>query len=128
MEKLPIYSPPYVGRIWLPVYVYKIPIYPIFYLLKGDYRYFCCSGDLFRGFSCTEGSFVGMPSFSGMPFCVVNTYHEKLRASMQVSSAALAKKLPINCKWQSPLNPNPQLYSERLHAPRLCILNPIHAI
>ena len=33
-------SPPCVDRIWLWVYYNKIPIYPIFYLLKGDYR--CC--------------------------------------------------------------------------------------
>ena len=29
------YIPPYVDRIWLWVYYNKIPIYPIFYLLKG---------------------------------------------------------------------------------------------
>ena len=28
---------PYVDRIWLWVYYNKIPMYPIFYLLKGDY-------------------------------------------------------------------------------------------
>ena len=33
-----IYSPPEVDRIWLWVYDNKMPIYPIFYLLKGDYR------------------------------------------------------------------------------------------
>ena len=27
-----------VDRTWLWVYYTKIPIYPIFYLLKGDYR------------------------------------------------------------------------------------------
>ena len=27
-----------MDRIWLWVYCNKIPIYPIFYLLKGDYR------------------------------------------------------------------------------------------
>ena len=32
------YSPPQVDRIWLRVYYKKIPIYPIFYLLKGDYN------------------------------------------------------------------------------------------
>ena len=32
------YSPPEVDRIWLWVYHNKIPIYPIFYLLKGDYK------------------------------------------------------------------------------------------
>ena len=32
------YSPPLVDRIWLWVCSNKIPIYPIFYLLKGDYR------------------------------------------------------------------------------------------
>ena len=33
-------SPPEVDRIWLRVYYNKIPIYPIFYLLKwGLYRY-----------------------------------------------------------------------------------------
>ena len=32
------YSPPQVDRIWLCVYYNKIPIYPIFYLLKGDYK------------------------------------------------------------------------------------------
>ena len=31
------YSPPEVDRIWLWVYYNKIPMYPIFYLLKGDY-------------------------------------------------------------------------------------------
>ena len=31
------YSPPYVDRIWLWVYYDEIPIYPIFYLLEGDY-------------------------------------------------------------------------------------------
>ena len=30
-----VYSPPEVDRIWLWVYYNKIPIYPIFYLLKG---------------------------------------------------------------------------------------------
>ena len=30
------YSPPLVGGIWLWVYYNKIPIYPIFFLLKGD--------------------------------------------------------------------------------------------
>ena len=35
---LPYYSPPEVDRIWLWVYYNKSPIYPIFYLLKGDYR------------------------------------------------------------------------------------------
>ena len=33
-------SPPQVDRIWLWVYFNKIPIYPIFYLLKGDHRPF----------------------------------------------------------------------------------------
>ena len=32
------YSFPQVDRIWFWVYFKKIPIYPIFYLLKGDYR------------------------------------------------------------------------------------------
>ena len=32
-----IFSHPEVDRIWLWVYFNKIPIYPIFYLLKGDY-------------------------------------------------------------------------------------------
>ena len=32
-----VYSPPYVDRIWLWVIHDKIPIYPIFYLLKEDY-------------------------------------------------------------------------------------------
>ena len=32
-----MYSPPLVDTTWLWVYFYKIPIYPIFYLLKGDY-------------------------------------------------------------------------------------------
>ena len=32
-----VYSPPQVDRIWLWIYENKIPIYPIFYLLKGDY-------------------------------------------------------------------------------------------
>ena len=31
------YSPPATDRIWLWVHHLKIPIYPIFYLLKGDY-------------------------------------------------------------------------------------------
>ena len=30
-------SSPEVDRIWLWVYYTKIPIYPIFYLLNGDY-------------------------------------------------------------------------------------------
>ena len=30
--------PPLVDRIWLWVYYHKIPIYPIFYLLKGDHK------------------------------------------------------------------------------------------
>ena len=30
------YSPPYVDRIWFWVYYNKVPIYPIFYLLKED--------------------------------------------------------------------------------------------
>ena len=33
-------SPPSVDRIWLRVYQNKIPIYPIFYLLRGDYNKF----------------------------------------------------------------------------------------
>ena len=33
-----VYSPPYVDRIWLWVYYSKISIYPIFCLLKGDYK------------------------------------------------------------------------------------------
>ena len=36
---LKVYSPPEVDRIWLWVYYNKIPIYPIFYLLKGDCRF-----------------------------------------------------------------------------------------
>ena len=36
-------SPPYVDRIWLWVYNNKIPMYPIFYLLKGDYICFPCT-------------------------------------------------------------------------------------
>ena len=32
------YSHPYVDRIWLWAYYNKIPIYPIFYLLKGNYN------------------------------------------------------------------------------------------
>ena len=32
------YSPPEVDRTWLWVYYKKIPIYPIFYLLKADYN------------------------------------------------------------------------------------------
>ena len=45
-----VYSPPLVDRIWLWVYYNKIPIYPIFYLLKGDYthKYPALSG------SCVE--------------------------------------------------------------------------
>ena len=31
------YSPPSVDRIWLWIYQNKIPIYPLFSLLKGDY-------------------------------------------------------------------------------------------
>ena len=37
LEELPIFSPPEVDRIWLWVYLDKLPIYPIFYLLKVDY-------------------------------------------------------------------------------------------
>ena len=33
-----VYSHPEVDRIWLWVYYNEIPIYPIFYLLKGHYR------------------------------------------------------------------------------------------
>ena len=33
-----VYSPPSVDRIWLWVYHNKIHIYPIVYLLKGDYN------------------------------------------------------------------------------------------
>ena len=33
-----VYSPPSLDRIWLWVYLNKIPIYPKFYLLKRDYR------------------------------------------------------------------------------------------
>ena len=33
------YSPPEVDRILLWVCYKKIPIYPIFYLLNGDYKY-----------------------------------------------------------------------------------------
>ena len=38
------YNPPYVDRIWLWVYYDKIPIYPMFYLPKGDYMLIlgCC--------------------------------------------------------------------------------------
>ena len=32
------YSSPKIDRIWLRVYYSKIPIYPIFYLRKGDYK------------------------------------------------------------------------------------------
>ena len=32
------HSPPQVERIWLWVYLSKTPIYPIFYLLKGDHK------------------------------------------------------------------------------------------
>ena len=34
---LRVSSLPQVDRIWLWVYYNKIPIYPIFYLLQGDY-------------------------------------------------------------------------------------------
>ena len=34
-----VYSPPSVDRIWLWAYYNKIPLYPIFYLLKGDYSH-----------------------------------------------------------------------------------------
>ena len=44
-----IYSPPEVGRIWLWVDYNKIPIYPIFYLLKGDYMRLGVSVFEFRG-------------------------------------------------------------------------------
>ena len=37
-------SPPYVDRIWLWVYYKMIPLYPIFYLLVGDYISYLCSG------------------------------------------------------------------------------------
>ena len=33
-----VYTPPSVDGIWPWVYCNKIPIYPTFYLLKGDYR------------------------------------------------------------------------------------------
>ena len=32
-----VYSPPEINTVWLWLYYKKIPIYPIFYLLKGDY-------------------------------------------------------------------------------------------
>ena len=32
-----VYSPPEVDRIWVWEYYNEGPIYPIFYLLKGDY-------------------------------------------------------------------------------------------
>ena len=35
---LRVYSPPEADRIWLWAYFNKIPIYPVFYLLKGDYE------------------------------------------------------------------------------------------
>ena len=35
------YSPPKVDRLWLWAYYNKILIYPIFYLLKGDYESAC---------------------------------------------------------------------------------------
>ena len=42
------YSPSLVRRMWLWVYYNKVPIYPIFYLRKGDYVaysvYDCRSG------------------------------------------------------------------------------------
>ena len=38
------YNPPQVDRIQLWVYQNKIPIHPIFYLLKGDYRHICIYG------------------------------------------------------------------------------------
>ena len=38
LERSPLdYGPPEVDRIWLWVYYNKVPIYPIFYLLKGNY-------------------------------------------------------------------------------------------
>ena len=37
-----VYSHPEVDRIWPWVYYHKIPIYPIFYLLKGDCRFGEC--------------------------------------------------------------------------------------
>ena len=42
----PVYSPSEVDRIRLWVYYHKISIYPIFYLLKGDYT--CFWADLWR--------------------------------------------------------------------------------
>ena len=32
------HSPPEVDRVWSWVYDNEIPIYPVFYLLKGDYN------------------------------------------------------------------------------------------
>ena len=37
------YSPPGVDRIWLGAYYDQIPMYPISYLLKTDYRFGSCS-------------------------------------------------------------------------------------
>ena len=34
-----VYSPPYVDRTWLWVVHNEIPIYPVFYVRKGDYRF-----------------------------------------------------------------------------------------
>ena len=36
--EMKVYSPPEVDRLRLWVYYSKVPIYPIFYLLNGDYR------------------------------------------------------------------------------------------
>ena len=49
------YGRPEVDRIWLWVYFNKIRIYPIFYLLKGDYMLSGCRKVFFGGFAVGFG-------------------------------------------------------------------------
>ena len=53
VQGLRVYSPPEVDRIGFWVHYSKIPIYPIFYLLKGDYRVRCLG---FRGLGFRVGA------------------------------------------------------------------------
>ena len=55
-----VYSPPQVDRIWLWVYYNKIPIYPIFCLLQGDYIHLSIYLAVRLGSAGVWGSAIGM--------------------------------------------------------------------